>query len=264
MEELSNIFLKSIGNFMVSEDLVAIKSVVLVFLIFGILCILKDLLFGRKKTKSQIMLKQIRKQQKDEYEKMQDRIEEDLVLMETDLGNYTPRSKKELSENKGFSTQNDTYIKLFGLIDETMGYDKVCELLGMDGTLQAQSGNKRNYIWYLGWYPIQKYDEYNRMELLKRTKSNIIFVFALFALISPIFTISLGVEVLLASLFGNLVLTALLVVLLELMTNYLLSVFQMKQGVMEEVYIRVSFVDGRVYSKEQKGLKSRGVRRYEK
>ena len=95
MEELSAILSKSIRTFMVSDDLALLKMVVIAFIVMGILSMLKDIVRrNNKRNRNAVMLKQIKKQQKEEYERMQSRIERELVLLEPDNSNYRP--KKDL------------------------------------------------------------------------------------------------------------------------------------------------------------------------
>ena len=252
MEELSAILSKSIRTFMVSDDLALLKMVVIAFIVMGILSMLKDIVRrNNKRNRNAVMLKQIKKQQKEEYERMQSRIERELVLLEPDNSNYRP--KKDLKVSESYFKKNNAYVRLFEKIDETMSYGKVCELLGMKGVLQAQSKNRANYIWYLG----EISERESNLEQLNKVKGNIKFFFALL-LILPLFVyISSGFGILLPKLITNLIIIAVVSIFIDLLTKYYLCLFSLNGYKKEEIYIRVSFVDDRMVSKEQKGLRPR-------
>lgn len=248
MEDFTNILQKSINNFMVSDDLEFIKFVVIVFLVLGCFSMLKDLLRGRR-SRSARMLKQIRKQQQSDYEKMQNQIERELVLLEDREPKYKAKPAKQ--KGKNYFKKNDAYVRLFNMIDETMSYGKVCELLGMEGVLQAKVGLKSNYIWYLGKIDDEEY----YIEEVNKSKSNIKFIFYLLALVPAILAFPLGLNILLTRLIICVIVMIVFSVLFDLITDYLISLFQLKRGATEDIYIRVSFADDKVCGKEQKGLR---------
>lgn len=252
MEDFISILSKSIEKFMVSDDLALLKMVVIAFIVMGILSMLRDILRrNNKRNRNAVMLKQIKREQKAEYERMQSRIERELVLLEPDNSNYVP--KKNFGVSESYFKKNNAYVRLFGMIDETMSYDKVCELLGMEGVLQAQSRNRKNYVWYLG----ELSEREENLEQLEKVKGNIKFFFALL-LILPLFVyISSGFDILLPKLIMSLIIIAVISIFIDLFTKYYICLFSLNSNKKEEIYIRVSFVDDLMVSKEQKGLRPR-------
>lgn len=251
MEDFTAILEKSVNAFMVSEDLEFIKFIVIVFLVLGCFSMLKDLLRGRRSRSARI-LKQIRKQQKDEYEKMEDQIDRELVLLEPETPKFQPKESRQ-KDMQNYFKKNDAYVRLFYMIDETMSYGRVCELLGMEGVLQAQIGLKSNYIWYLG----KQDDEGYYIEQVNKAKGDIKFIFCLLALIPAVIAVSLGLNILLTRLLLCVIAMVIFCVLFDFITDYFVSLFQLKRGSSEDIYIRVSFVDDKVCGKEQKGLRPR-------
>ena len=119
MEDFISILSKSIEKFMVSDDLALLKMVVIAFIVMGILSMLRDILRrNNKRNRNAVMLKRIKREQKAEYERMQSRIERELVLLEPDNSNYVP--KKNFGVSESYFKKNNAYVRLFGMIDETM------------------------------------------------------------------------------------------------------------------------------------------------
>lgn len=252
VEDFAIILQKSMSKFMVSDDLALLKIVVISFLVMGIVSMLSDIIKrNNRKNKNAVMLKQIKKQRKEEYERMQSQIDKELALLEPDNSNYRPKKNLRVSEN--YFKKNDAYVRLFGMIDETMSYGKVCDLLGIEGVLQAQSKNKMNYIWYLG----EVSDRESNLEQLNKVKGNIKFFFALLLLLPLFFTISEGMNILISELVINLIVILIFSIFLDMITKYLICLFSLNGRAKDEIYIRVSFVDDRMVSKEQKGLRLR-------
>ena len=250
MEDFTAILSKSIEKFMVSDDLEFLKFIVTVFLILGCLSMLKDLFRGRR-SKSARLLKQIRKQQETEYEKVQSRIERELVLLEDIEPKHKPKPSKPVKQ--GYFKKNDAYVRLFELIDETMSYGKVCELFGLEGVLQAQSKDRKVYIWYLG----ELSDIEEKLEQLDKVKGNIKFFFALLFILPLFLYISSGFAILLPKLLLSFALIVGVSIFIDLFTKYYVCLFSLNSRKNEDIYIRVSFVDDLMVSKEQKGLRPR-------
>ena len=77
-------------------------------------------------------------------------------------------------------------------------------------------------------------------------------------LILPLFVyISSGFGILLPKLITNLIIIAVVSIFIDLLTKYYLCLFSLNGYKKEEIYIRVSFVDDRMVSKEQRGLRPR-------
>ena len=250
MGEFTSILLKSIDAFMVSDDLQFIKFIVIVFMILGIFSMLKDLVRGRR-SRSVKLLKQIRKQQQSDYEKMQNQIERELILLEDTEPKLKTKPAKKVEP--GYFKKNDAYVRLFGMIDENMTYDKVCELLGMQGVLQAKVGIKSNYIWYLGDRDKEEY----YISKVEKAKSNIVFVFSFLFLIPPIIALPMGMNTFIISAIVSIIIMLWFSLLFDLITDYLINLFLLNKNNTEDIFIRVSFIDGKVCGKEQKGLRPR-------
>lgn len=202
-----------------------------------------------------------------EYRQVDLDVERRLVLLKEENSNKYKNLSKTHEDKLGL-------LNIFESITDDLNYDGVCNLIGSRGILQAQSGNKKSYMWHLGYYAPNKYDDIETEQKIDRYLWNIckvclfigIFVILTQLLFSSIYISQLdGFEsiiqiikgissIMLATSVVKILCLFLGIYIIRQFVSILINLRKISCLKLEEVYIKVSFNDDKVLSKEQRGL----------
>lgn len=166
------------------------------------------------------------------------------------------------------------YLNIFESITDDLNYDGVCNLIGSRGILQAQSGDKKSYIWHLGYYAPNKYDDIEIENKIQRHLWNIckIFLFiGLFLILVQLLFSSIYISqidgfesiiqifkgissIMLVKSIIKIICLFLCIYITRQFVSILINLRKISRVKLEEIYIKVSFNGTTVLSKEQRGL----------